>query len=85
MSQTITLLNDAGTDEAAIKIESTAGGVDITAGGLKVTAGVGTFSNGISVDDVVVSSGATVGMTTATTTQVRVGTAITFKQSYINL
>ena len=80
----VTNVDSVGLITAQTGVKVTAGGVDITAGGLKVTAGVGTFSNGISVDDVVVSSGATIGITTATTSQVRVGTAITFKQSYIN-
>ena len=80
----VTNVDSVGIITAQTGVKVTAGGVDITAGGLKVTAGVSTFSNGISVDDVVVSSGATLGMTTATTTQVRVGGAVTFAQSYIN-
>ena len=80
----VTNIDSVGIITAQTGVKVTAGGVDVTAGGLKITAGVGTFSNGISVDDVVVSSGATIGITTATATQVRVGTAITFKQSYIN-
>ena len=58
-----------------------AGGVDVT-GGVKVV-GISTL-NRTTLTDAVISVGATVGMTTITTTQARIGTAVTFAQSYIN-
>ena len=57
------------------------GGVDV-AGGVKVV-GISTL-NRTTLTDAVISVGATVGMTTITTTQARIGTAVTFAQSYIN-
>ena len=57
------------------------GGVDV-AGGVKVV-GISTL-NRTTLTDAVISVGATVGMTTITTTQARIGTGVTFAQSVIN-
>ena len=67
----------------ANEVNVTAGGAEITAGGLQVTAGISTIQNATATD-VVISVGATVGMNTITTTSTKIGTAVTFSQSYIN-